>query len=69
MALVIEHCLVDFLLRVDDERTVLDDFLVEWETGDEDCDRTVLALYLRREKARKQFGVDAVRERLKNRNG
>lgn len=36
MTLVVKHGLVHFFLRVEDKRTVLNDFLVERETGDED---------------------------------
>lgn len=36
MALVVEHGLVDFFLGIENKRSVLNDFLVEWQTCDED---------------------------------
>lgn len=36
VTLIVEHGLVDFFLRVEDEWTVLDNFLIEWKAGDED---------------------------------
>ena len=35
MALVIEHGLVDFFLGIENKRSVLHNFLVEWQTRDE----------------------------------
>ena len=36
MRLIVHHSLINLLLRVKDERSVLDNFLVEREAGDED---------------------------------
>jgi hypothetical protein len=36
MGLIVHESLIDFFLGIEDERAVLDDFLVKRETGDED---------------------------------
>lgn len=35
MRLVVEHSLVDLFLGIQDEGTVLDDFLIKWKSGNE----------------------------------
>ena len=37
MCLEIHHSLINLFLRVENKRSVLDDLLIEWETGDENC--------------------------------
>ena len=62
MALIIKHSLIDFFLRVENEGTVLNDFLVERETGHEDCDRNVLALHMKDGGRQERLVIDAVQE-------
>ncbi len=37
LILEVSQCLIHFLLRVQHKRTILHDFLIEWEAGNEDC--------------------------------
>lgn len=49
MTLVVEHSLVDFFLRVENEGAVLDDFLIQRQTGDEDYNKQLVPLSRRRD--------------------